>query len=438
MSIRNFAYILIFLFFFPLRAAAGTLEFDLKGAVQQALAANPGLEAKLLVLERAKLDVGVAQSYFWPTASVTWGKTRLWNSGGTGTSEDFSNKTLSKGLRISYAIFSGFAHLNNMHKALLTVDVERARHDFAKLELIANVQLQFLQLLRAREDMRTVMDSMKRIETQLKAAKAFVAVGMAPFLNVLQNEVELSTVKQREIRVANTIRNAEVMLNRYLGYEPEAKVAYKGDLRSFSGVVDYTEEEAVNVALSSRPDLEIANKSIAVAFKEANITAGRFLPSVSLNADNTNYKKFYTDEDYRGDDYSRRYWNVGVTVNWELFAGGGTTFAYLGNKKIAASLRKAYEDALAAARAEVIRSLLDINAARELITTSRKGLDAAAESYAMASKRYNTNTGTITELLDAQMRLTEAEANYSAALTEFQAARSRFYYNIGRENVGLE
>ena len=109
----------------------------------------------------------------------------------------------------------------------------------------------------------------------------------------------------------------------------------------------------------------------------------------------------------------------------------------MGERKLLSSLEKAYEDAISTARADVIRSLLDIHAAKELITASRKGMDSATESYNMAKKRYETNTGTITELLDAQLRLTQAEEDYSQSLMEFHGARVRFFYNIGIENIGL-
>lgn len=432
------ACIFFLLLLLPLSAGAKTTTYTLKQAVEYALAANPTIESKLLIIERAQMGVGTAQSAFWPTVSLVGSWNRLHNTGGVGTSEDFSNKSRSRGLRVSLSLFAGFAHLNNVQKSLLSVDMEKANHRQARLELIGNIQLQFLHLLKAREDMKTVQDSKKRIDTQLKAAQAFVDVGMAPYLNVLQNEVELTKVNQQEIRVANSIRSAEVMLNKYLGYGTVERIEYKGNLKDFSGVVGYTEEEAINSAMRGRPDLIMAQKSVAVALKQSHITAGGYLPKVNVSYDNIRFRKAYTDDSYGGNDYSRDYWNIGLNFSWDVFDGGGTTFTFLGDRKTVSALRKDYEDAMNGARAEVIRSLLDIRAAKELITASRKGLEAASESYAMANKRYQTSTGTITELLDAQLRLTQAEEDYSLALTEFHSSRSRFFYSIGRENIGLE
>lgn len=433
-------YLCVFfiLFCFPMHVHAKTTAYRLKQAVEHALDANPTVEAKVLAMEKAMMDIGVAQSYFWPVVSLSASWNRLENSGGVGTSEDFSNKARGRGVRVTLPLFAGFAHLNNLQKSFLALDVEKARHRQARLELIANVQLQFLQLLKSREDMKTVQDSKKRISTQLKAAQAFVDVGMAPYLNVLQNEVEMSKANQQEIRVANAIRTAEVILNKYLGYGPSDRIQYKGNLREFSGVINYTEEEAINVSMYSRPELIIAQKTVAVALKQSHVSAGRYFPQVNVTYDNMRYKKDYLDESYSANDYKRSYWNIGLNVTWDVFDGGNTTFTVLGDRKYASALRKEYEDAMSTARADVIQALLDIQAAKEVITVSRKGMAAASESYAMADKRYRTNTGTITELLDAQYQLTQAEADYSLALMEYHSARTKFFYNIGKENIGLE
>lgn len=432
----RFAYAWLFLAFLWLCTPAQATEFTLEEAVNHALEVNPSVESKLLTLEQAKMNVGVAQSYFWPRVSLITSNNKLENSGGAGSTDDLSSKSWSRGMRVGLSLFAGFAHLNNLQKSRLSVDMEEARHREAKLELIANVQLQFLQLLKAREDLKSAQESIKRIETQLKAAQAFVKVGMAPYLNVLQNEVEMSKATQQEIRVENTIRNTEVQLNKYLGYPPNESIHYKGDLRDFSGIVNYTEEQAIKTALFSRPDLIMAQKSVAIAFKDADIALGEYLPRVDASYDNMKFHKNYKEERYA--DYSRRYWAIGLNVSWDIFTGGSTTFTYLGDRKRAQALQKDYEDAMSGAKTDVIRSLLDIKAAKDLIATSRKGVEAATESYAMANKRYMTHTGTITDLLDAQLKLTQAETDASQALMEYQSARSKFFYYIGRENVGLD
>ncbi len=398
---------------------------------------NPSIEAKIRMLENAKMNVGVAQSQFWPRLSLVASTNHLQNYEEVQTynNDNLTSDNWSKGLRAQLNLFVGFAHLNNLQKSRLAVQVEEARHRQARLELACNVQLQFLQLLRLRQELKSAQDSVARLQTQLKSAESFVAVGMAPYVNVLQNQTELAKAQQQVIRVKNDLRNTQVQLNKYLGFTPEASIQYVGNLKDYAGTIGYTEANAVKTAVRSRPDLLIAQRSIEMAYKDMHITMGRYLPRVDLTYDNISSSKEYDNSNYQG--YTRNYWSLGLQFSWEFFSGGETTFQTLADRKRAQSLQKDFEDAMNAAQAEVIRALMDILSAKELITASKTGVAAARESYAMAEKRYATHTGTITELLDAQVRLTQAEDDAIRALADFQSARARFFYYIGKENPGL-
>lgn len=421
------------------RPAGSGQTFTLQQAVEEAIRANPSLEAKRLMLQNAKMNVGVAQSFFWPRISVIWSTNRLKNyeEVNTGNSDSLSSFNWNKGLRATYPLFAGFAHLSGLQKSLLQKDMQASAQRLAMLELAANVQQQFLQLLRSREDLKTAQDSIKRLETQLAAAEAFVEMDMAPYLNVLQNRTDLATARQNLIRVQNDIRNCEVQLNRYLARPDAEHIRYVGSLRDFPVKgAGLTEAEAIREALDKRPDLKVAEKSIEVAFKDMRIAMAQYLPRIDLNYDNMATSKDYDDGRYEG--YTRYYWSAGITFTWEFFSGGQTTFQTLAEKKRAESLRKDYEEAVNSARAEVIRAILDIETARDLIKASQIGLKAAREAYEMAVTRYETDTGTITELLDGQLRLTQAENDAAAALWQCQTARSRLFFYLGRENPGLK
>ena len=227
-----------------------------------------------------------------------------------------------------------------------------------------------------------------------------------------------------------------MQLNKYLNFSPDVPVNYVGRLNDFSPDTKYTEELAIDAALKSRPDLMIAQKSIEVAFKDMNISMAKFLPRIDATYNNMQLSIDYDDPRY--EDYGRHYWSAGMQFSWEIFSGGETSFDSLAQRRKAQALQQEYENSLSSARAEVIRSLLDIKAAKELIKVSRTGVIAARESYDMANRRYMTNTGTITELLDEQLRLTQAENDESQSMHDFQAARSRFFYYIGQKNSGLK
>ena len=172
-------FILLAVFVCLYSSSVRAASFTMEQAVSRALDVNPTIQSKLLVLEQARMNVGVAQSYFWPRVSIVASYNELQNRSEVQTysSDDLSSKSWSQGWRLTLSLFAGFAHLNNVQKSLLQVDVEKARHRQARLELITNVQLQFLALLQAREDLATAEESVKRIRKQLEASEAFVRHG---------------------------------------------------------------------------------------------------------------------------------------------------------------------------------------------------------------------------------------------------------------------
>ena len=428
---------MVFLFVLSTIDANAAQMFTLEQAVEHAVRANPGVESKILLLEQAKMNIGVAQSYFWPRISLVAANTRTKNYEPIPvySSDSLSQRTWTKGLQANLSLFSGFAHLSNLQKSLLSKDIASANQIQAELELGCNVQLQFLNLLKLRENLKSSEEAVVRINKQLSASEAFVKVGMAPYLNVLQNQVELSKAKQQVIKVKNDIRNSEVQLNKYLNFPPDAQIIYRGNLKDYARGISYTEEAAINTAIKCRPDLIIAQKSIEVAFKDMQISMSQYLPKIDLTYSNSQFSIDYDDPRY--EDYGRHYWSAGLQFSWEIFSGGATTFDTLSQRKKAQSLQKEYEDSVSSARTDIIRSVLDMKAADELIKATHVGLSAAKESYDMANKRYTTNTGTITELLDAQLRLTQAQNDESQALNDYHAARSKFFYYIGQKNPSL-
>ena len=428
---------MVFLFVLSTIDANAAQMFTLEQAVEHAVKANPGVESKILLLEQAKMNIGVAQSYFWPRISLVAANTRTKNYEPIPvySSDSLSQRTWTKGLQANLSLFSGFAHLSNLQKSLLSKDIASAKQIQAELELGCNVQLQFLNLLKLRENLKSSEEAVVRINKQLSASEAFVKVGMAPYLNVLQNQVELSKAKQQVIKVKNDIRNSEVQLNKYLNFPPDAQIVYRGNLKDYARGISYTEEAAINTAIKCRPDLIIAQKSIEVAFKDMQISMSQYLPKIDLTYSNSQFSIDYDDPRY--EDYGRHYWSAGLQFSWEIFSGGATTFDTLSQRKKAQSLQKQYEDSVSSARTDIIRSVLDMKAADELIKATHVGLSAAKESYDMANRRYTTNTGTITELLDAQLRLTQAQNDESQALNDYHAARSKFFYYIGQKNPSL-
>lgn len=408
---------------------AWSISYNLQSAVERALKANPTIEQQVHALEEAKMNVGVAQSYFWPRVSLVTNRTILQNSGNVGNSDQLSSDDYSYGLRVSWNLFSGFTHLNNMQMTLIQKDIAEWTKKQAELELAANVKGQYFMYLQAKRDLRLSRESIRRIETQLKSAEAFASEDLVPFVNVLQNRVDMARAREQLLTAQNALETSRIQLNRYLGHDPSENVTYKGELEDFPLNHKYDRKQALELAMKNRPEVVIAQKSVAAARKSMYATAGQALPQVDVT-----YDTMHTDHDYDNSlykDYERTYSGVGLNFTWTFFEGGRTVFGTLAEKKRGDSLYASYRNTLEGAKTDVLRSVMDLETAAKVCDTAREGIKSATESYAQNRQRYDSGIGTITELLDSQTRLTEAEVALSRALSRYQSAYARYQYYIG-------
>ena len=411
-------------------------KFTLRTAIEQALRVNPAIQEQVYAMRKAKMDKGVAQSNFLPRISLVANSNHLSNKGGAGSVDDLSQSSTSYGVRASLSLFAGFAHLSKLQQSKIEENIAKLTHEQAELELIVNIQIEFFSLLQARRNLRLIKDSIQRIETQLEAAEAFSKEGMAPYVNVLQNRVELSQAKEELIKIKNTIRSHEISLNHFLAIPSSQTTQYIGNIEDYSLQHQFNEEEALQLASRNRPDIRIAQLTIETVKKNARVIGSAYLPKVDLTYDNMYYDRDYDSKSYK--DYDRDYWSVGLNLTWSVFDGGKTGFEYASERNRMKSLQFAYKDAIAKAQAEVMKSCMDIVAMKEVFDTAYESVGAAKEGYEQSLLRYEKRLGTITELLDAQTRLTEAEVSTSQAMVDYQIARAKYYFYTGQKTKKIE
>jgi outer membrane protein len=65
-------------------------------------------------------------------------------------------------------------------------------------------------------------------------------------------------------------------------------------------------------------------------------------------------------------------------------------------------------------------------------------VEQAAEAYRMADARYRQQVGTMTDVLDAQAKLSQAEASLAEARSDYSISLSSLYAAIGEENPSLK
>lgn len=411
----------------PLRAATYTME----EAVRQALESNPGVESSRQSVDAAESGRKAARSAFGPRVSSTYAYTRY--NEDRPSRHEHNAYTWSVGA--SQPLFTGFNLLNSYQKAALQKDNQVFQLDNTRLNIVVEVQTQFLAYLQAEENIRSTERSLERARAQLALALASYNVGVRPRLDVLQAELDVSRTQATLIQNQNSRDIYRARLNTLLNLPVDAPAEYVGDLQTVP--FDLTLERCLELAFRQRPDLLMAQKSVEIAEKDLGITRSSFYPQLSaaLDWNTAGHHPDAAGGRYTPTGYSE--WQLGLTATWDIFTSGKRWFATRQATSQIAALEAQLQSAFNDSAYEVKSSLLNTQDAKRMIEVAERSVVSALESYNDAKMRYELQLGTNLDLLTAQSDLATAELSLISAKTDYLTALSRLYVAIGEIHPDL-
>ncbi len=428
---------------------SGTLNLDLEEAVRLGLEQNPRIQGMEQGIESSKSQVKSARGGFLPKLSAGYSRTYLDSISAEGPTEDDYLDQTQDTWRASLVqtLFAGKTILNTYQKAQIEKEASRLEKEKAEMDLIRKIQEEFLKYLKVREDRRSLEDTIRRLQVGREAAKAFVSKELAPFVDVLQAEVELEDARQELSKVTNEERIHKMRLNAYLGLQDQRQVTYRGDLAAIDLNQQLDLRRCLEQAREQRTELQFILNNIQIASKEKEIAHGRKWPTVNLELSAVDRTRDYDTKGSTTDmtgqthtydrDQENQYWTAGINVEWNFFSGGEQHYRAESMDYEIQKLQRIYEDDLANILTEVRAAHMRIQEARDRVDASRSSVKTARENYNMQEERFKQRVASIQELLDAQENLTRAEANYNQALLDFQLSLSELYYAMGEKKFDL-
>ncbi len=416
-------------------------EYDLERSVKRALEANPRIASAQAELDGSEAGRKSARGDFFPSLNTSYGYSHydhLKPNTNLPRSLQKDNNIFQLVFNVHQELFNGLKTLSAYQKAALNKTRAEANLANVELSLILTVQENFLNMLKARESVRSAKDSVTRLSSQLQVTTAFYDVGLKPRLDVLQAEVDLSRAQDQLLQARNTVATQQARLNTLLIFPLDAKIYYKGELSQPPFSIPL--EDCLDQAYKNRPDLKIAQKLVEMAGQDANIARSGFFPQISADYNNSRSGSSF---DVRGTDYNSpgrtefAQWNVAVQAQWKIFDFGSTYYGWRKAKEGIKQYQAEEENTRQEATYQVKAKHLKIYEAEERIKVAKKAVESATEGYRMAVARYQAQVGTNIDVLDAQEKLTQAEYTLTSALAEYQIALASIYVAIGEKNYSL-
>jgi outer membrane protein TolC len=401
-------------------------------AVAIALDTQPSIQARLSDYLAAKFRVDQALSPLLPqivgswTAARTQSATReatLLRGATIGHHTDVSIKPVEENTtaRVSLSQI-----LFDFGKTFASTDAARRLSEVAQEDVELQRQLvtqtvkeSFTNINFARRLIRVQEQALERADLNLRSARGFFEVGTRPKSDVARAEVDVANARVDLIRARNAARLARVALNTAMGLPAETPTEVQDNLVFEAATLD--REALQRQALAQRPEYRQAVLLVNEAEARMRRAFRDFFPDLTANG-------------YYGGTRAdlNEIWEVGLALSWTIFDGGNRIARWRETKaNVDGAQERVKATALDISR-EVEQAQLNVSEAQERIGAAQTAVVSAQENFRLAQGRFDAGVGTILELTDAQLFLTQAQNTEAQALADYRIALARLDRAVGR------
>lgn len=411
--------------------APGGSGLTMAQAVAKALRDNPRTAAAQAGAQAAAEGVKAARGAFGPALGAAYSITAAEQpiTAVSGRQQAMLRAGLTQEL------FAGFKNLATWQQAALEEERQKENRRFTDLELVLQVQENFLTYLKALENVRSARDALERLQSQRQVTEAFFREGLRPRLDLLQADVDASRAEVLLIQAENEHATQTARLNTLLSLPVTDTVVYTGSLNPVP--FSFGLAQCLERASRQRPDLRMAALAVAIAGKEREKVQSDYYPRVSASLSWSTRGSGWKASGSSGlpTGYTDR--QVTLSADWTIFDWGRTWYADRQAGFTQTRLKAEAENLRQEVTYAIKSRLLMAEDAEKRILVAQKAVTQAREAYDAAVARYHAQVGTNTDVLDAQAKLSLEEAGLTGARADYLSALARLYVAMGEIHADL-
>jgi outer membrane protein len=430
--------VVLFLASSVVMAQPKTLSLD--ECVQIAIDKNPQIVQSRLYLKSAGKDVLNGVSRFLPQVDASLGyshsvagpssQLRIDPRTGIPVSErpnEISSWGSSAGLNVNQSLLSG----SNIFGLSQGLNLKKsAEYDFrrVKQEIIYRVKERYFTLLKTQKLLEVQDESIKLWEESYKRAQVQYQVGKAPKSDELKAKVQLEQSRLALIEAQNNLSVAKASLNHVLGFDMETEIQVVDSTGTTDVEFDY--QDAYANSIKNNPSV-LKGMSDAKAYKAGiGVAASDFFPTVSAfygyswRNERFNQIKNILDQDYN--------WYTGVSLSVPLFTGfsriASVGKARLGYQSAKEALLQTEKDVAL----ELKQAYFALGQSKKKISVSLDAEAAAEEDLRLNKEKYALGSGTMLELINAQVSYTTSKSDRIQAAYDTKINFARLLRAMGK------
>lgn len=328
---------------------------------------------------------------------------------------DFERNIYDVGGYFRFPIFKGGRLVRGVQVAEMKRSVAQDNYSTTKQELVYNLTSVFYKILQLEKLLQANDATVRQLEAHKRNVEAFLRTGMAPKLDLLKTDVELSHARERRLLVKNNLESTHELLKTLMGIDDmSSSITIEPGPQRKEAAAAPALDESMQRAFSQRPEYIAVMKKKKISEEKVKIAWGKRLPDI------------YAAGEYSGrsgDSFAfKENWSFGLKMILPVFDGGLIRSEIDRERNELEKVKEEERLLKIAITREVRDAYLGIANAEERVEVTEKAIASARESLRVELLKYDTGAGMNTDVIDAQAALLRAETDLCQALYDKEVA----------------
>lgn len=417
-------------------SSEGVLDIDLAKAIDIALAENPKIKVADKDIELKRIADKEAWMKLLPEVDATgsWQHTLLaaeMKLGGNTfkMGQDGAN-TMSGSVALAIPVFAPAIYQTmKLTKEDIKLAQETARG--SRLDLINQVTKAYYRLLLAQDSYKVMQKSYDISKQNYDIVNAKYTVGKVSEYDKITAEVQMRSMSSSLVSTQTALTLAELELKVLMGITANVKININDNLEKYENNLVLASLDSDESLLQNNSSLRQLDLNQTLNERNLKILRTNFMPTVSFQLSGQ-YQTLYNMNlefwHYRWSPSSQFTFAVNVPIfhasNWTKLKSAKLRMAQLDDNRV--DLQRQLGMSVERHRKNMASSIAQVN-------SNRVAVNQADKAVQIASKRYEVGKGTILELNQSEVALTQSLLTYNQSIYDYLISKAELDYTLGRE-----
>ncbi len=386
-------------------------------------------------LKQSKLDL-------YPTLNSSINQNMNWgrNQSASGLFENTQRYNLSAGLSSSVSLFNGFAKMNQIKQNKVLLDAGKTNTEKVKNDLILQVVTSYLQILYNKDFLKAAEDQLTVAKQLANQQQQLLDEGNKTLADLSQAKSQVATAELNVTNAANALSISYLTLAQLMDV-PSATV-YEVQLPTVNSFTNpstvVNPEEIYRNALSTFPDVKLAELNTAASKIGVEIAKGNLYPRLSMNGSyGTSYFYSYNalaPNQTFSDQFSNNLGKgIGLSLQIPIF-NGLQAKSSVTRARISLMQTETQEQFAKNNLSKIIyQAVADLKAAEARYQSTTNAFLAQKDAYYVIEERYNVGLVNSLDYSTAQTNRNKAEIDMIQAKYDLLFRAKVIDYYLGKQ-----